>query len=765
MKIDTQTGGSFMSASRVSRTLGYWLSICLGPIFLGAVLVFPVRMTTWFDGLPWAGSVETLAISVLLPFLVIVGYRFLFFRWSILFLSGLLVLKIVMFVGAPASGWQVKVYPDLTLDEVKQNGWEKDMYEVVTSGQWVETYATHWIGNFSGILQTPWAQKTQFPVDWFLPYGVAEKNAIEQFDSLDPWIEFKGAVILPPESSLILVARGVVAGTLELHGSAGKKVVVPIVKNYQEARELVIHPPNSGSGTIAGKLQFKGKEWSFIPVLVEVNGTVSSNLGRSVLWQYPSALSISSGKIQFYGFLSWVVDIGISLFFIYWGVWSFLFLIREKILSPPLAVFSAMAIFLTFALDPFYTFVIETFHYIDPSKITNLGFSVVLIGVSFLLWACWKNDYRNFQAERIGTTVFLLYGPAILIFFLNKWFPQIGHWSIWSQGDDWTAYQNFARKIIVDGEWLNAGEGVFTMQPLYRYFVGIYHGLFGQSAFVQRMADVVCIFGGAILIARLAVRFRLSCLIAFIASLAYLMANLIGTFRYRIGEGLVENHAMIFMLLAAWYLNRSREGGGYYRIILATLCGILGYWMRQDHLGAIAGLAFLALDPVEVLTKGWGGYWERFKLHWRRIVLYWGGGILSVLLISYRNWFLGGGFFPASVQHPNFTGNYERGKFYLILTGDEWPAFPSISGIVVTLGVFMALLALVWRPKPLADFPLSLGVIFIGLLAPYAFLWTGSYEPRFSIHILPLAVLSWAFLLSNILKNNNLLQKLGWRGE
>jgi hypothetical protein len=45
-----------------------------------------------------------------------------------------------------------------------------------------------------------------------------------------------------------------------------------------------------------------------------VNGTVSSSLGRSVLWQYPSALSMSSGKIQFYGFLSWVVDIGISLF-------------------------------------------------------------------------------------------------------------------------------------------------------------------------------------------------------------------------------------------------------------------------------------------------------------------------------------------------------------------------------------------------------------------------------------------------------------------
>jgi hypothetical protein len=221
---------------------------------------------------------------------------------------------------------------------------------------------------------------------------------------------------------------------------------------------------------------------------------------------------------------------------------------------------------------------------------------------------------------------------------------------------------------------------------------------------------------------------------------------------------------MIFMMLAAWYLYRSREGG-ISPIFFATLFGIMGYWMRQDHLGAIAGLAFLSLEPVTGLTGNWKEYWERFKLHWQPMAFYWGGGILSVILICYRNWILGGEFYPTDVQHPNFIGEFERGKFYLILTGDEWPIFPSISGIVATLGVFMALLALVWRPKLLSNFPLSLGVIFIGLLAPYAFLWTGSYEPRFSIHILPLAVLSWAFLLSNLFKNNNLLQRLGWQGN
>lgn len=99
------------------------------------------------------------------------------------------------------------------------------------------------------------------------------------------------------------------------------------------------------------------------------------------------------------------------------------------------------------------------------------------------------------------------------------------------------------------------------MQPLYRYFVGIYHWLFGQSAFVQRMADVWCILGATLLLSSWIVKLRMMPLIAFLVSVAYLMVNFIGTFRYRIGEGLIENHAMIFLMLAAWFMFLAREGG------------------------------------------------------------------------------------------------------------------------------------------------------------------------------------------------------------
>ena len=45
-----------------------------------------------------------------------------------------------------------------------------------------------------------------------------------------------------------------------------------------------------------------------------------------------------------------------------------------------------------------------------------------------------------------------------------------------------------------------------------------------------------------------------------------------------------------------------------------TLFGILGYWVRQDHLGAIACLAFLALEPVTDSRGGWKEYWNRASI-------------------------------------------------------------------------------------------------------------------------------------------------------
>jgi hypothetical protein len=294
------------------------------------------------------------------------------------------------------------------------------------------------------------------------------------------------------------------------------------------------------------------------------------------------------------------------------------------------------------------------------------------------------------------------------------------------------------------------------VQPIYRYFVSLYHWLFGQSTFAGNMADVWCILGTTILIAKFAIKFRISPLITYIACTTYLGINFISAFRYIIGKSLVEFHAMIFVMLAAWLMYKAREGGPMRIVALATLMGILGYWIRQDHLGAIAGLAFFVFEPVEGPTGGWKGYWERFQARWGRLAWYWIGGILSVLLISYRNYLVGGGFYPTDVNAPiwDVSKRFEVPIIvaaYTILSGvAHWPQFPSFSSIVLVGGTFTALIALIWRPKPLVNFPLSIGIILIGLFGPYIWVWNGGYPPRFSIYLLPLATLSLFFLINNL---------------
>jgi len=747
--------------------------IIFSAVLLGLVFGIPSGMTAKFDGLPWVNGLETITLSVVVPFLLALGWRFLLLRVSVLSLGVLLVLKILMFVGSPNSGWLVKLYPNLTPEQVSR----QIFFKMSDSGSWVKTYGTSWNSEASGVLKKPWAEKLDFPLDWFLQ-GLScrdtenkhvtmatEANPKNCFDNLNPILEVNGAVFIPKGNRFSIVAEGVQEGNLRAVNENNESFVLFPAKNIDEIGLQRYQLPKGGLWQISGKLSYKGVNWSLVPTLISSKGGTTSELGRDILWQNSPELIEKKNIIWFYKILSQLIDFGICFFLLVWASWAARGLVKQEILTLPLAFFSLLAVFITSLVGPVVKSILRNMSLSDPTNISHLGFSIIFVSVGLLCWIVWKQDFRNFQSERITTSIFLFYGITVFPFFSNLWRHTLGKWVLWSPGDDWLSYQGFARKIVVDGEWLNAGEGVFMMQPLYRYFVGIYHLLFGQSPFAQHIADVWCILGVATLIASLIIKFRLSAPIAFIASTIYLIINLIGAYRYHIGRGLVENHAMIFMMLAAWYIYRSREGEAYYKIILATLFGIFGYWTRQDHLGAIAGLAFLSLEPIAGFTGGWKKYWERFKLHWQPLVWYWIGGILSVFLLSYRNWYLGGDFFPADTNHPNFIGDYERGKFYLILTGNEWPTFPSISGILVSLGVFLALLALIWRPKPLENFPRSLGVIFIGLLFPYIFLWTGGYAPRFSIHILPLAVLSLAFLVNNIFNNNNLIQRLGWHGN
>jgi hypothetical protein len=280
----------------------------------------------------------------------------------------------------------------------------------------------------------------------------------------------------------------------------------------------------------------------------------------------------------------------------------------------------------------------------------------------------------------------------------------------------------------------------------------MYHSLFGQSAVAQRMADVWCYLGAASLIASWAGKLRLSAFSAILGGLIYLVITLVSSFRYHIGNGLQEATGMIFLVLAAWLII-FRQGNSYPKIISAAFLALIAYLVRQDHLGILAGLALMILDPARGgCAEVWKIYWDRFKSEWPRFFVYLGILFSGPLLVIFHNgWFAGRWHLIAETHSALYSGEKGWNAIYLLLAGNPWPQLPQLSGIFITFGALGAILALIWRPRFLQAFPMSLSISLLGLLVPYFVFAIEGYHPRHSIHLLPLAILSCMIIISPIL--------------
>ena len=130
-------------------------------------------------------------------------------------------------------------------------------------------------------------------------------------------------------------------------------------------------------------------------------------------------------------------------------------------------------------------------------------------------------------------------------------------------------------------------------------------------------------------------------------------------------------------------------------------------------------------------------------------------------------WWVGGHFALTTPNHPNlvfaerFGGDglplpikwqpiYYYEKIRLMLTMKKVGQTPSLFSAPILMGSFFGLLSLVWRPKFLHGYPLVFGFLFLGIFAPYYFVNNWGYPPRFSIHLLPIAVMSSILVIRNI---------------
>ena len=732
-----------------------WFFLNAGLLLL--VMALPSRMTTWFDGLPWTGGAETVLMMILMPVLLILGWRFLFRKRVCIGLLVLVVLKLVLAFGAPAEGWRGKGYPS-----------EID-YE---RGAWIETYTTLWQADASGLLLRPWRDKRDFPLEWggvlmgeriwasrFAATFVQEKPGSKpQYNHIRPVLEFSESVIFHEPSELVIVADGVIKGSLKLTNSSGQRIPIRLLTtgqalNSSNEKKIV------GKWNVSGALVYSGDSWTLKPILVTENGSVKSVFDSNTLFRVEDKDLSSSGSVRLFRLLSDGFSLCLAVFIIIWIIWLCRELIERSVLLWPLVFFSGLGLLLPFFSGPILEALV-----VDRGGVNlggaPLGLALLISGGGLLVAVSLWSSAQRVVESNVALVVFLLFGPAMFAFYAFQWWSGLDRVPDLTIGDDWTSYQLFAFRIAAWGEVLSGGVDtpLFYFQPFYRYVVALFHWLFGKSIVPQQLFDVWCVLGAAVILASFVRRYAVSNQNALLVSILYIVPVLMGPLRHHVGRGLSENTGMIFLLLAAWLLARNDQKH-WSQILLAGIVGVLGYWTRQDHLLVLAALVCLWIEPVSgTTTRVWSAYKARILGQWRPISVYLFILACGVLAILLRHWLLADQFVLGPTPHPALPTDASGHKlifwqpidfFYRlqeILAMKPTGELPSPFAIAMMVGALFGVLALVWRPNVLQMVPVAIGLMLVAALVPYYFFRIGAYPPRYSIHVLPIATMSFVFV-------------------
>jgi hypothetical protein len=692
-------------------------------------LALPSGVEALFDGLPLSRKPEVWVAAAILPFLLILGRKFLRLKAAAWILAALAALKLGLFLLCPASGWEMRVYASPQAKE---------------QGAWEQTYASILRPGVSQILDKPLSKGREFPIEWM--------NRLQDRNNLWLGVELTGFMRLPQNAGLALMASGCRAAKAWVTDRHGHKRKIPLVPDMAAAATLIPEILPQGRGKVSVYLEYQKGNWTLLPIMLLPGKIVRPVFKQGILWRSPSCLHTPDWSLSLMGLLSQVMDYGFLGWLGAWCLWCAAALWRSKILNIPIMILSLAAVILPRLMHLWVS---------SPDKLAPLAWGVFGAGgllAGLLIWR--RRDWPSGDGS-LAQAVLLVLGPGVLSYFLELWSGQLASMSFYSLGDDWLTYQNFAREIFVNGDWAHLSRPVFHLQPLYRYMVGILHLVFGQSPLAQNLLDVWAMLGAGALIAAVGCKMKLSPMVLALGVWLYFSVELGTNLHTHLGRGLQEHVAMLFMMLTAWAAAKSAlkiARPAWKSLAGAGLLAALAYWLRQDHLGVLAGLGLLALPHSRgAAVSAWrelvaGAY------NWRRSLLgFWAVLAMAVLAVALRNWAVGGHFTLTAPGNLAFLTGLSLGdilgNFRVLLLASQsfwqWPA------LVLVPGALAGIAALVVRPAFLQEYPLALGICLAGLLAPCLVVRLTAYIPRWSIHLLPLAVLSLCYVAQGLIPGLN----------
>jgi hypothetical protein len=655
-------------------------------------LLWPSRIAGPFEGVPLDGAAEAVGIGVAFPVLLWMHPRFLATRFARACVIALLAWKMLLAVVFVQDGLCVRMTPS------------KPYVRNATGAPHSWDLRADWRSPdpaCSAIMTRPYEEFSDFPA-WFFNLPAADDSWPGPYDrppGATTGMTVTGYIHAPRAGVLRIAAGADVAATISVAGRS--------VSGEQLGHEGIAL--DAGVEQILVDAMLTGDRWRLLPTW---NGADLFARPMATV-QRPSAFQIAVRP--WVGWVSGALVIALSV------TWLGSFILRignADLLAWAIGASSCIG-FLAATGDG-----------------TFGQWAVIGLAAAALL--------RVPARVRNITGAFALIGIPWLTLVVVEFAPQIGHFTLYTAGDDFWTFQRYAYRIVMQGYWLEGGSVTFWFQPLYRWIAGALHLIFGDSSIGERYWDGTCVLLMAMFsfhVTKVFGGFRLG----IVAAVMTLAVFTLGTTWVQLGRGLSEISSAGLMALAALVALRSRHRA-WRPAIAAGLLGTLAFYTRLNNLPMAFALVVWGLPVRQPVRTIFRPATLVARTSWPTVA-----GVtlmlgLGLLAFAWRTWYYTGVFSVfygtqrefLAVWQPGMSPGTVLGRMIdsvlMVLTMNDPVRFDPYA-LPLLLGAGTAVLAAMGVPR-VRNLPLGLVVTCLAGLAGALVSRGSAYPGRFSIHMI-----------------------------
>ena len=701
-----------------------------------SIFIYPSYNNIFFDGLILNKFSEIFVIFFILP--VIYLFKLKFQKLEIFLIFLLVLFKFFLIILTPNTGIVLKQSLITDNNKININHFDSKI-------------------NFKeeSIIYKDLNDYHEYPFEWINyvnPYNgqigpnchlVPCFNLFQKIDNYEILLNIHSYIYLKQDSKLGFILSGSNSQNLTLISKNNKKYTLPTLIDSELSKFDNFPILKKGIYKLRGEFILKNsKNLTFKPKIL-INNKIYSAFNKKIFFQ-DKIENIFFIKInEIISLLFNIISILIFLCFLL----KFFKSISNNLPYKKFKIFYLNQIFFIILFFLIYYLINENvfINFLENNKSLSQILSGTFIVAIYILFICiilfFKNksiDFDLFDSDLFFYNFFII--VFTLFFVLFFYFDEIYKFKIHSQGDDWWVFEYYAYRIVILKEYLRAGEDIIYFRPLIRYIFAIYHFLFGQTFFIHRLGDVWMILLSGLFFLKTIKFYNFNRLLSLFFTL-FLLCNYFGeTFKLLIGRGLSEYYASFLLILLTYLILRNSNNFSIRIIFYLSLIGILGIWLREDHLFVTMALIVLAI-PSFIQNDNFFGLFKSFILKYKFLVCSYLFFIsVGFFLIFFRNYLVSGQFMASDIHYNVDSINQKSWlQIYTILSGSPFSHFPRTFFLINLIALLLSIYSL-FKFKVRIEI-LSFSIILISIILPYTFLNNWGYYPRYSIHLLPYSFL------------------------